>query len=253
MLAAVPSVLKLDHAIISEQGGRDNNEDACGMWTSHTLGCWVLADGLGGYEGGEIASQLTVRAILSDIANDPCFSSATINELMHLANEAISARKVQDYGLSRMASTAVVLLIDRVNATALWGHVGDSRLYLVRDNQILMRTRDHSLLQRAADMGAIEPSAAFHPRLRSILTHALGGDVFSSSIEEAQVVLLPGDAFLLCSDGWWELLNEHDMIDALNRNDSAERWLACLEQLVLERAQPRHDNYSAVAVRIVGQ
>ena len=243
--------MELETAVLSRQGGRDYNEDACGYWTSDSLGCWVLSDGAGGHGGGDVASKLAVSTILRDFSLAPCMSGAAILESLRHANRIVIEHQHDQRRLKDMRATAAVLLIDPSARTAMWGHVGDSRIYCFRGGVRLIQTRDHSVVQSVIDAGVVDPAfLRSHPQ-RNILLAALGSEEdFEPSVAAAPLALRDGDAFLMCSDGLWEYVEEDVMERRLGSTGSAQEWLKRMEEEVLHRARPGHDNYSAVAVWI---
>lgn len=241
--------MPLQIAVLSRQGGRDENEDACGYWTSETFGCWVLSDGAGGHGGGDTASKLVVSTIVHDFANAPTLLPAAIVDALQRANRMILSHQNDQPRLQDMRATAVVLLIDQSTRSALWGHVGDSRLYCFRAARRLLQTRDHSVIQGIVDSGMVDAQMLrTHPH-RNLLLQALGsGDAFLPSVTDTAFALLESDVFLLCSDGFWEYVDEACMENALAAAASPQAWLAALECEVLRQARAGHDNYSAIAV-----
>ena len=148
--------MKYTHATISHRGGRKVNEDASGNLI-HTAGaCFAVADGLGGHGGGDVASKIAVETIVGAYRNHPEFSSVRVGTLLELAQQAILMRQQEDCRLSRMRSTAVVLLLE--DAKAWWAHVGDTRLYHFADGHIVHQTKDHSVPQAMLDAGFAEES-----------------------------------------------------------------------------------------------
>jgi PPM family protein phosphatase len=144
------------------------------------------------------------------------------------------------------------LMIDSAKEYALWGHVGDTRVYGFRDDRLRFQSRDHSVLQGMIDAGYGDAALLrSHPR-RGVLLHALGADepLPPSSVVEAPFYLRDGDVFLLCTDGVWEFVSETVMEQRLFGSADAGAWLAALEVEVLQRARPGHDNYSAMAIRV---
>ena len=153
-----------------------------------------------------------------------------------------------------MHTTVVGLFIDLARAEALWGHAGDSRLYLFREGRLLLHTRDHSVVQSMVDAGVLTPDQMrTHPR-RSELLSALGSapEHLHLSTQPALYPLLPGDVFLLCTDGLWEYVEEGELCETLQRAEHPQAWLAELEQRVLRNAAAQqktsHDNFSGIAV-----
>ena len=248
---AVPS---LELAVLSRAGGRTYNEDACGHWHSGDYLCCVVADGAGGHGGGDVAARIAVRYIIEQFAAAPVTDAAEVQELLMDTNASVIRHRADDPAQAQMHSTVVSLFIDLHRAQALWGHAGDSRLYLFRNGHILNRTRDHSVVQSLVDSGMLEPSQMrTHPH-RSELLSALGSPPHQLTISaEAQPnPLRAGDVFLLCTDGLWEFVDDDELCASLAQADSPQRWLADLEQHVLRNAaaaaKPGHDNFSGVTV-----
>ena len=241
--------MEIEIAVLSKPGGRQYNEDACGFWTSDSLCCAVVSDGAGGHGGGDVASKLVVSTILQDFSLDPQLSSAAILESLRHANRTIIEHQRDERRLRDMRATGTVLLIDQRTEAAQWGHVGDSRVYCFRGGMVFMQTRDHSVIQSVIDGGVGDVSLLrTHPH-RNLLLYALGSeDDFVPSVAEVPLTVRDGDAFLLCSDGWWEFVEESAMERALGEAGSVQEWLDAMEAELLRCAKPGHDNYSAVAV-----
>ncbi len=241
-------MLELDTCHISETGGRQRNEDACGYWQSGNAGCWVLSDGAGGHGSGDIASRLVVSAVLQAFGQQTEVSCARAQALLQVANAAVIAEKISGSTRDDMHATAAILLLDRAARRAVFAHVGDSRLYHFRQARILTRTRDHSLVQQMVDAGyGDEQLLRSHPQ-RHLLTAAIGAAGALRISVLPQPVVLPGDAFLLCSDGWWECLDGAEMEAALQRRAAGQRWLDDMADTIRRRAPAGHDNYSALCV-----
>jgi serine/threonine protein phosphatase PrpC len=148
-----------------------------------------------------------------------------------------------------MHCTIVVLWIDPDAGHALWTHVGDSRLYRLRHGQNDFVTTDDSVVQRMVQAGLITPDQSHQHPQKNQLVAALGmeGEVEPHTVVRA-VELLEGDAFLLCSDGWWESFDGVAIVASLARALSPQDWLADMRGQIAARGKPRQDNYSAVAV-----
>lgn len=247
-----PAHIQLDLAILSRQGGRNYNEDACGHWNSEHNLCCVVADGAGGHGGGDIASKLAVRHVIETTAQQPVVGPAGVYELMLQTNRHIISERRHGGPQEHMHSTVVSLFIDLDNQTALWGHVGDSRLYVFRRGQLRTQTRDHSLVQSLVDAGLIRPDQMRQHAQRSELLCALGSEESDLHIGVSQDawMIAPGDVFLLCTDGLWEYVDEGELTHSLSLAADPRAWLATLEALVLQNAahKPNHDNFSALTV-----
>ena len=240
--------MKFSHATISHHAGRKVNEDASGNHQiSAGRGCWVVADGLGGHGGGDVAARIAVDTIVDAYRNNPDFSSAYLGKTVELAQQAILSRQQDDDRLSGMRSTAVVLLLE--NAMACWAHVGDTRLYHFASGRIIFQTKDHSVPQAMVDAGDIGYDDIRHHEDRNRLTRSLSsvGKV-RATILDHPVAIGGGDAFLLCTDGFWEYVAEAEMEVTFAKSDTPERWLAEMEIILLRKAPASHDNYTATAI-----
>ncbi|HEX7633757.1 MAG TPA: protein phosphatase 2C domain-containing protein [Noviherbaspirillum sp.] len=233
----------------SRAGGRERNEDSCGYLQEKGIVCCVLADGAGGHGGGDVASRVAVDAVLKEFAARPEASASALESLLCAANAAVLKQQAGQPELADMRSTLVVLVFDPASRTAVWGHVGDSRLYLFRHGTTLYRTRDHSLVQSMVDGGLLSAQEALtHPE-RNVLIASIGSqESFLPSVVERAVTLKDGDAFLLCSDGCWNLLDDIAIENALMESASPDAWLNRMEELVGAQVKEGSDNYSAIGV-----
>jgi PPM family protein phosphatase len=240
-------------AHICEAGGRDVNQDASGdLATPNGTHCWVLADGLGGHAGGEVAAQVCVQEVLNAFESDPRLSEQTLRRCIEAAQRAILERQRASQALSEMRSTVVVLIADA--KAALWAHVGDSRLYHLRAGRIIAQTQDHSVPQVLVAAGDLQPREIRQHADRNRLLRSLGqpGEI-QPAIESRPQALRAGDAFLLCSDGFWELVYETEIEADFAKADHPEEWLATLHERLRRRTVPGSDNYSAVGVFVTGR
>jgi len=240
----------LETYALSIAGRRSNNEDA--ICARPDLRLFVVADGMGGYEGGEIASALAVEAIHSLVrrtagdgdvtwpyAIDPT-RSITENEVMVATRLAADQIAIRRRGALRdMGSTVVVLRLDGDHAVI--GHVGDSRVYRLRGGALTQLTIDHSLLAELEATG-VTPDASF--AWRHVVTRALGTARAEPEVQRAQ--LLAGDVFLLCSDGLSEVLAPEHIATLL----ASPAEPACRALVDAAYAAGSRDNISAVVVRV---
>lgn len=243
------ATLALEIHARSAKGSRSDNQDDTrhAVHAGHAYA--VLADGAGGHEGGAIASDLVVRLLALRLQAGPVPSPLDLTQQIDEAHQALCERQQGRGRRGRMHTTVVLLSIDRSCMQALWSHVGDSRLYLLRRGRVLHVTRDDSVVRQMLDAGYLsEAEAAVHPQ-RHHLIAAMGIEAALTPHTLAQAwPLHDGDALLLCSDGWWEDLGEAAIEDTLAKAISAEDWLDGMECHILAAARPDQDNYSAVAV-----
>lgn len=245
-----PNVLAIDSAQQSNTGGRSRNEDSCGSWRNASAGCWVISDGAGGHGSGDIASNLVVKHVLETFAAQPVISAEHIVSLLEGAHAAVMDAKSVE-GADNMHATCSILLIDREGSRVVWGHVGDSRIYVFRKGQLVFQTRDHSLVQTMIDAGYGDAAMIrTHPQ-RSLLTSAIGNSgELSVSVSGEPAPLQAGDVFLMCTDGWWEYIEEGLMQTALSESVSLQDWLTRMATIVSQTASEGHDNFTAVAIAL---
>ena len=200
---------------------RPTNQDA--FLVANDLGLWIIADGMGGHAGGNVASRITVKAIHGYIAEHAGRASATkVDEIPPLlrsavgfANETVRAYAEANPEFAGMGTTVVLLYLPAPSSPLAWiAHAGDSRAYLIRDRRISALTRDHTVLEERIQQGLLPKSTpASHP-----LGHKLTRGVGVSPIVEADVSkteLLVTDEVLVCSDGLNKMLNDEDILDIL--------------------------------------
>jgi serine/threonine protein phosphatase PrpC len=237
----------------SEIGARKGNED----YLQHgTLGHgWyaVLSDGAGGHSDGAIAADLVVRMVVHELGTKVPHADAapatTIEHAVHVANDALNRRQQGITGVRRMHATLVVLWIDKARGQAVWAHVGDSRLYLLRKGRIAQVTRDDSVVQTMVDAGLIDAEQARTHAQRNQLIAAMGAEEpIEPHLSDDGFAIADGDAYLLCTDGWYDPLEPDEIEATLAGAANAQDWLTRMHLLVLQRARPNQDNYSAIAV-----
>lgn len=245
-------MMRIRIASCSEQGARSDNEDALAHGQARNGHYAVLADGAGGHQRGAEAAQRAVACIERLLRDDAvAFSPANLSQAIHLAHSELLHHQGSDRPDARMHCTIVALWIDAAQRHALWTHVGDSRLYRVRHGQVDMVTADDSVVQRMLHAGVISvDQTRDHPRKNQLLA-ALGmvGPVDPHTVVRP-VELWEGDAFLLCSDGWWEGFDHGALAEGLHQALDPEQWLESMRAQVVARAKPRQDNFSAIAVWI---
>jgi len=247
------SGMTIEFATLSRQGARDYNEDACGYWTSEEGACFVVADGAGGHGGGDVASETAVKTFLMGFSSQPVIDKSVVDQLLHQADSAIRYGQTLANQLKKMSTTVACLFFNDDAGLAQWIHLGDTRIYLIRRRQCKQLTKDHSLLQRFIDSKTLDADVAQNNVARNILYAALGTgeEIYFESLDKP-FQLQEGDAFLLCSDGFWESVDPETMIKSLGMAGSAEEWLIRMEQLVLDKNSTTQDNYSALAVWVGG-
>jgi PPM family protein phosphatase len=233
---------------------RENNEDSYLYWEpaddrefQRKGRLAVIADGMGGYEGGQEASRLAVETVREGydkvVRDDP---QAALVESFAAAHQRIQAYAVQHPELHGMGTTCTAIVVR--GRQLHFAHVGDSRMYLLRNSHISRLTRDHSYVGRLVESGIVRPEdAEKHPQ-RHILTAALGAGV-EVAVESgpAGMALLDADVLLLCTDGLWGVVSDTELETELNQGTAAESC-AALVKLAIQRGGP--DNITIQVLRV---
>lgn len=245
-------MLAIQVASRSEVGARTNNEDHVQHGELGTGWYAALADGAGGHSNGAQAAELVVREAAQQLAQRAGRQPLQTRDLVDTvlgAHERLNREQLGLRGRQRMHATLVLLWIDKAAQHALWSHAGDSRLYLLRRGRIAEVTRDDSVVQRMVDAGLLDAQQARQHPQRNQLLAALGSDEPIEAHGRAPALpLRDGDAFLLCSDGWHDLLEANDIEASLAQARSPDDWLAAMQARVQAVQRPQQDNFSAIAV-----
>lgn len=219
---------------------RDRNEDSILTDPSGTL--WAVADGMGGYGNGDVASEIVIDC-LAKIPDGVDPGPALVARLKE-ANELVLERQ-RTPGMGQMGSTVVALLIYRAVAYVAWA--GDSRAYLLRGGHLRPLTRDHSVVQEMLDRGELSPEEAERHPESHMVTRAVGGSA-DLEVDLVSVPLAVGDRLLLCSDGLTRCVYEQTVETLLRDATGPEDACQKLLREALDKGAP--DNVSAIAVLI---
>lgn len=206
----------------------------------------VVADGMGGHRGGEIASRIAVRTVVAFYtANSDENRSDALARAFREANKTIIEESVADSTLFGMGTTCTALAIHR--GLAYVAHVGDSRAYQVRDGNIVQVTHDHSIVGEMVRSGILtDEDARNHPK-RNVITKSLGAqDEIATDLPEA-LPLVPGDSFVLCSDGLTAYATDADIAAAVTSGSPAE---ACKKLVKLANDSGGRDNVTVLIVTV---
>lgn len=237
----------IEFSMLSRTGNRENNEDCIGMYQDNERYCFVLADGLGGHGKGEVASRMAVDAVVESFAlgNE---SEGFLDEAFQNAQNAIRDKQNSSREHADMKTTLVVLELE--DHAVRWGHIGDSRLYRFQNGRIVEHTLDHSVPQMLVAIGKIKEKDIRHHPDRNRLLRVLGTETQELRHQKSEWTERQAQqAFLLCSDGFWELINEKEMESCMKWVKSPEQWLSKMEKIILKNGKDKNmDNYSAIAV-----
>ncbi|SDX63534.1 PP2C family protein-serine/threonine phosphatase [Litoreibacter albidus] len=220
---------------------RDHNEDS--YLSKPDSGVWVVADGMGGHEAGDFASQAIVEKISSigRPASAPDLQARFMERLTRA--HGVIVEQSQALGGATIGATLVALLVHEELFACIWS--GDSRIYLLRDGQYRQVTTDHTEVQELLNSGAITEEQAEHWPRKNVITRAIGVSS-SPNTDETFGSLQAGDVFLLCSDGLTEHVEDHEMASVLA---SHEPQAACDALIQTTLSRGARDNVTVIVVR----
>lgn len=247
MPAQPPLTMRFSVYQISRKGGREKNEDRMGYCYTRDAGLFALADGMGGHPEGEVASQLALQALAAGFQRE---AKPRLAEPLRFLNEAIMAghhqllRYATERSLIDTPRTTVVACLLQGNA-AYWAHCGDSRLYLVRGDKLLARTRDHSYSELQESLGHAGPLGERYNR--NVLFTCLGSPGKPVVDTAGPMLMQPGDRVLLCSDGLWGPVPDADIAALLAARPISDSVPELVER-ALRTAGDKSDNVTALAV-----
>ncbi|MDE1882349.1 MAG: serine/threonine-protein phosphatase [Rhodospirillales bacterium] len=223
---------------------RKHNED--NMLARPDIGLWVVADGAGGHDSGEVASGMIVEALSrlpATLGAGELLSGIRLT--VSGVHAALREEAAKRGGNSMIASTFVGLMIRDKHFACLWA--GDSRAYLLRQGQLQQITRDHSLVQELVDAGTLRPEDAERHPHANVITRAVGADDETLELDKVIGQIQPGDRFLLCSDGLSKTLSEQEIQGLLGVPDGVPPTELLIAAALARRV---NDNVTAVVVEI---
>lgn len=233
---------------------RENNEDYFGYCEPETEEEFsrkgrlaIIADGMGGEEGGEVASRLAVETVRREyLKSTEADAHDRLLRGFQAAHGTILNFAREHPELRNMGTTCTAVAIN--DGLAYFAHVGDSRLYLIRDSSILRLTHDHTAINRLLETGAITPEEAeTHPQ-RHVLTAALGAKPeVSADIAQAPIPLERGDVLVLCTDGLWGQVTDSEILSIVTRNRPSD---ACKQLVRIAKDRGGPDNITLQILRI---
>jgi len=234
--------------ILSSPGERDYNEDYTAIERHGDAYCFVLADGLGGHGGGDEASRIVCESICDDFSIRGAVNETYLSRCFELGQQVLLAQQARQGRGMEMKTTLAVLLAD--NSRIQWGHIGDSRIYYFQNKKLRQRTLDHSVPQMLVAAGRLKEKQIRGHADRNRLLRVMGVEWDEPQYEIAQPIARMGDeAFLLCSDGFWEWIQEKNMQHMLKKAGSPKEWLQEMELAVKKNGCGKHmDNYTGIAV-----
>lgn len=258
---AKPNGLRIQAAGLSDRGlKRGHNEDSLSV--VHDLGLYIVADGMGGHNAGEVASRQAIESIVDFVRRykegditwpypqDPSLTELE-NVLMNavkLANRDVCNLSLEHQEYSGMGTTLVALIIDPDFPRATVAHVGDSRCYCLSDSQLHQITLDHSWVSEQLQKNIITAEEARNHRWKNVITRALGNKL-DVEVDVQTRKLRPGDTFLLCSDGLSSMVDDSDIESLMLAHPELEE---CIQELIqAANAAGGLDNVSSILLRIM--
>lgn len=242
----------IEYATLSEIGNQEKNEDAVRVFINQPLSTYgfVLADGLGGHGHGDVASSFVTECVGAAIENTNVIGDTFLEECFEVSQELLLDEKERT-GMLSIKTTMVLMLLSE--QTVSWGHIGDSRLYHFRKGKQISRTMDHSVPQMLALSGKIKERDIRHHPDRNRLLRAMGEEweIPAYEIDVLKQPIVKGDAFLLCSDGFWEWIDEKCISKILKKDLSAfEALQEMCAEVKRNGAESEMDNYSAILITV---
>ena len=232
---------------VSRKGGREKNEDRMGYCYTRDSGLFPLADGMGGHPEGEVASQLALQTLAAMFQRD---AKPMLKDPLRFLHDAIIAghhqliRYATEKALMDTPRTTVVACVLQGNA-AYWAHCGDSRLYLVRGDKLIARTRDHSYSELQETMSQVVPMGERFNR--NVLFTCLGSPGKPVVDTVGPLILHERDRLLLCSDGLWGSVDDEVITEQLSSRPISDAVPELVEQ-ALRNGGPKSDNVTVLSV-----
>jgi serine/threonine protein phosphatase PrpC len=230
---------------VSRKGGREKNEDRMGYCYTRESGLFVLADGMGGHPEGEVAAQLALQTVSALYQKEAKPIVGDITEFLSTSLMAAHHQIIRYASEKGMLDTPRTTLVAAIvqGTSATWVHCGDSRLYVVRQGELLTRTRDHSYLEQQSNAGVVRLDRIN----RNILFTCLGSPTKPVFDVTGPVTLQQGDKILLCSDGLWGSLNDIDIVRHLSTQPVSSA-VPDLVEAALRNGGENCDNVTVIAL-----
>lgn len=233
---------------ITRIGNRTENQDRVAVVETPSTLLMILGDGMGGHSGGKLAADTLISSFKYSFKN----ASLPLRDPMAFLEQSvdIAHRNIVQAGVNHRPSieprtTCVACIIQ--DGYAWWVHVGDSRLYLLRNGQILARTLDHSRVEHLYQKGLISAEQrSTHPE-KNKLTRCLGSEIKPEATLSTKIALKSGDVVFICSDGLWGALSDVELCPLLRAHNLTDS-LNALAELAESASQPHSDNISAIAL-----
>ncbi|WP_245527609.1 PP2C family protein-serine/threonine phosphatase [Methanotorris igneus] len=231
---------------VSHKGNRENNEDYILIKKIKDIYILAVADGIGGHNAGDVASKMAVD-ILEEVITKNYNENLSIEEIKKLLKDAYNTahNKIKENAIGDKEGMGTTLTTAIVKGDkCIIANCGDSRAYLIRDGEIVFRTKDHSLVQALIDEGHISEKEAMHHPMKNIITSALGLDEFK--VDDYEWDLIDGDVLLMSSDGLHDYVEKETILKTVSSNNNSKDIVNELLKIALEKTK---DNVSIIVYK----
>ena len=237
------TTLNITYSVLTSRGERAVNEDALDVSIMPGRLGFILCDGLGGHGKGDAASRFVVEQVKGALER-----SLSIEEGNLQAQQGLLQKQIEEHAGNSMKTTVTCLTLSEDSAK--FAHVGDSRIYCFEKSKYVLRSQDHSVPQMLVNRGDIREKDIRRHEDRSRLLRVMGTEWDSPKYQVVEgIALTKKSSFLLCSDVFWELIDEKMMCKTLKKAFGPEEWLAEMEKIIIKNGRGTNmDNYSAIAV-----
>ena len=234
---------------LSEAGTKAENNDYFGYVLLDNYAIWAVADGFDEEEGAKVAARIAVESVIEYFILCPRFNYDVIKEMMDYANLKVKEKQEETQKYSLM-HTSLLIVISNYNSI-LYGNIGNTRFYHIRDGYIISQSRDDTIAQLLVDEEALNISDMRFHRQRNDLLQAIGDfGKIKPNIIKKPVELMEKDVFCLTTVGFWENIDEHDMENDLSRFEDKKQWLNSLEKRILASLRDNIENYTIAQVEV---
>ena len=247
--------MKIEYAKVSALGDRQDNQDRAAVIVSEHAAIMLVFDGMGGHSDGAVAAEVGLKIVQEHFtsASLPIFDPQGFlyTALAEAHDEVVSLGANQEVDFRPRATCAICLIQE---TGSWWAHIGDSRIYLLRDGKVITRSRDHSHVEVLIQEGAITEEEALDHPMRNFVECCIGGD---SPVPDMSITrkmnLEDGDVLLACSDGLWSGMNDSDIaVISSVRSMSLAENLKTLSMKALTMNAPYSDNTTGTAILWLG-
>ena len=245
--------MRIEYASYTNIGDCTVNEDSVLVSEQGLVKCFLIADGLGGHGGGDIASS-NVASVVESIIKDAVLLDKTLVERCFVEAQKSLLQMQKNQNCENALKTTMVLLVTD-GAKFIWGHIGDSRLYYFRNGKIKSVTSDHSVPQMMVNVGKIKAEELRHHPERNVLLKVLGvpWDGSAYEIDNDGKKIEKNDMFVLCSDGLWEWIADADIERLVNKKSSPQDIVSEMGTFALvngSKKEMARDNLSIIFVKV---